>query len=82
MANGGGWCTIRFEHYWNSLQIRPPMRVETPPNAGEVIVGSVDMVLQIAYRPRPGFAGADGFRVHIGGGEPEVIPVRVLVSPG
>jgi hypothetical protein len=57
------------------------MRVETPPRAGEVIVGAVGMVMQIAYRPRPGFAGSDGFQVYIGGSEPEMIPVRVLVSP-
>jgi hypothetical protein len=82
MANDGGWCTISFNFaVAGEIPVVPPLRVTRPPEHGEAAVGSVGQDLRIAYRPTPGFVGADHFVVHMAGPEPWRIPVQVAVTP-
>jgi hypothetical protein len=79
VGDDGGWCQIRFEHWWGNQPIQAPLAVTAPPAHGEAMVGSVGTSLRIAYKPVPGFAGEDGFTVHLTAPQPWDIPVRVNV---
>ena len=80
MGNDGGWCMLSFEAQWAGIDINGPLDVRTPPAHGEVVVGSLGGRDRIAYRPAPGFTGADAFVVHMTAPEPWNIPVRVEVT--
>ncbi|MDR3538231.1 MAG: hypothetical protein P4L71_17180 [Acetobacteraceae bacterium] len=79
MGDDGGWCQIRFQHYWGQKPLQAPLAVLTPPAHGEAMVGSVGLSLRIAYKPAPGFTGTDHFTVHLTAPEPWDIPVAVTV---
>ncbi len=80
-ANDGGWCAIRFTFaVRGQIPVIAPLSVARPPAHGQVVVGSVGQQMRIAYKPAPGFAGADRFAVWMGGPEPWRIPVRVTVA--
>lgn len=79
LGDDGGWCQIRFEHFWGDRPIQAPLAVTTPPAHGETLVGSVGTSLRIAYRPANGFAGQDAFSVHLTAPQPFDIPVHVIV---
>jgi hypothetical protein len=80
MANDGGWCTIDFTHSegWSPPTVSP-LSVRQAPEHGQAEVGSVGTGMRIAYRPEPGFIGADDFTVHLAGPKPWNIPVQVSV---
>jgi hypothetical protein len=78
-GDDGGWCQIRFQHWWGQQPIQAPLALRTEPAHGEALVGSVGTSLRIAYKAAPGFAGSDMFTVHLGGPEPWDIPVHVTV---
>jgi hypothetical protein len=79
MGDDGGWCQIRFRHFWGDRPIQAPLAVTTPPAHGDTLVGSIGVDLRIGYRPAPGFAGEDAFVVHLTAPQPFDIPVRVTV---
>jgi hypothetical protein len=81
MRNDGGWCTLSNQFTWEYIPMTPPMTVAQPPQHGEVVLGATGGALRIAYRPRPGYVGPDGFLVHLDAPSPETIPVRVTVAP-
>jgi hypothetical protein len=81
MGNDGGWCTLSNQFTWEYIPMTPLMTVAQPPQHGEVVLGATTGALRIAYRPAPGYAGADGFQVHLDAPSPETIPVRVTVTP-
>jgi hypothetical protein len=81
MANDGGWCAIRYQVMMlNGGFATGNAEVKAPPAHGEVLVGTLDGLLRIAYRPQPGFVGSDVFSVYLRGPIPYVIPVRVKVA--
>lgn len=46
------------------------------------MVGTLNGLLRIAYRPAPGFTGQDTFTVNLHGPLPYTVPVRVAVAAG
>jgi hypothetical protein len=81
MGNDGGWCVIRLRPTGPSGGLaRFPAVVRTPPAHGEVVVGTLDGQLRIAYRPARGFAGEDQFLVRTTSPMVYDIPVRVRVG--
>jgi len=80
MANDGGWCVIRYQTTMpNGGLARFPAEVRTPPSNGDVVVGTLDGHLRIAYRPARGFTGEDQFLVRTTSPLIYDIPVKVRV---
>lgn len=81
MGNDGGWCMIRYQLTMpNGGLSAGELEVTQPPMSGTVMVGTLDRLLRIAYRPNPGFTGQDAFLVLIKGPIPYVVPIRVFVG--
>jgi hypothetical protein len=74
MSNEGGWCWAEFSvnsspvSFSGSLTpttftIAPETNVIVPPTHGTILIGPVNGETRLAYRPSPGFTGADEFRI-------------------
>ena len=81
MRNDGGWCVIRHPLVNNYTPAVGTAHVAQPPAHGQVIVGSLNRLFTIAYRPEPGFVGSDPFKVRLTNPFGETIPVAVTVLP-
>ncbi len=81
MRNDGGWCAIRYQVILNYFPTTGQGHVLQPPAHGRAIVGTLNGLLHIAYRPEPGYSGGDFFTVRMTNPEPDTIPVRVTVRP-
>jgi hypothetical protein len=81
MRNDGGWCSIQHKFAYEGLVLTAPMTLTVPPRHGEVVLGSLQEELRLAYRPAPGYAGPDAFEARLDSPVPETIPVRVTVQP-
>ncbi len=82
MGQDGGWCMIRYQVAMvNSAPVMARAEVRQAPTQGSVMVGTLDGLLRIAYRPNPGFMGQDAFLVSLHGPVSYVVPVRVFVGP-
>ena len=80
MANDGGWCAIAYQVLTPAGHFATAdARVSAPPAHGEARIGTVDGLLRIAYRPAPGYAGADAFAVRLDGPIGYEVPVDVRV---
>ena len=80
-GNDGGWCAIRFSYaVRGQIPVIAPLDLGTPPEHGQVALGTLNGRMRIAYRPAPGYAGPDRFTVRMGGPEPWIIPVHVVVT--
>ncbi len=82
MANDGSWCAIHYQ----ALSINggftvTQSEVSVPPAHGSALVGTVDGLLRIAYRPNTSFTGNDNFEVRLTSPFPYTVPVRVSVVP-
>ncbi len=81
MRNDGGWCWIRHQLVLNNTPTVGTFTLLQPPAHGQVVVGTLDGLARIAYRPEPGFFGNDDFTVRVTNPMRDVIPVRVIVRP-
>lgn len=77
MSNDGGWCWAEFSVSPSTgfifsqapavggptLPVAPDSDVTAPPAHGTVLIGAVNGQTRLAYRPSPGFAGTDEFRL-------------------
>jgi hypothetical protein len=80
MGNDGGWCVIRYQVMTpNGGFATTEAEIRKEPAHGSVIVGTLDGLLRIAYRPAPGFVGEDGFAVYLRGPVPYLVPIKVWV---
>ena len=82
MNNDGGWCMLHNVFVFRDVITVGTLSLVKPPAHGEVRTGTVGDELRIAYRPQPGFTGADPFVVHLDAPQPWDIPVSVFVAPG
>jgi hypothetical protein len=81
MGNDGGWCSIAYQAQMpNGAPTVADASVTRPPGHGEAMVGTLNGLLRIAYRPAPGFTGPDAFTVSLHGPLPYTVPVRVVVA--
>jgi hypothetical protein len=71
MVNDGGWCWVQFTMIIRGNYMVPDLTTTQPPQHGTLLTGGVDADghphVRYAYRPAPGFVGADSFAVHIQG---------------
>jgi hypothetical protein len=79
MSNDGGWCWVQFGQVLRSFQFAPKTVVVDQPANGQVMVEQLPDRVSVAYRPSPGFAGADRFAVRTQGPMPYTIPFTVTV---
>jgi len=81
MTNDGGWCAMHYQALSPSGGFAvAPSEISVPPANGSAIVGTVDGVLRIAYRPNSSFTGNDQFEVRLISPIPYTVPVRVVVT--
>lgn len=81
MGNDGGWCAIRYQALMpNGGYTVARAEVAQPPAHGLAMVGTLDGMLRIAYRPQESFVGNDNFEVRLVGPIPYTVPVRVTVG--
>ena len=81
MRNDGGWCSIRHQLVLNNTAVIGTFNLLQPPAHGQVVVGTLQGLARIAYRPEPGFVGNDEFSVRVTNPMRDTIPVRVSVRP-
>jgi hypothetical protein len=79
MDNDGGWCLLQFTQTFRQIYIVPSVRVIDDPAHGQVVAQRLSGRIGLAYRPAPGFSGADHFTVRTNGPLPHTIPVNVTV---
>ncbi len=79
MSNDGGWCWLQFGQSFRAALIHPEAAVAEPPAHGTLDVRKMPDRISMAYRPAPGFTGADRFAVRTDGPLPHTIPVEVTV---
>jgi hypothetical protein len=62
MDNDGGWCWRGVQSRFGSQTYAPTFRITSPPAHGNLQIGEVtEDRTRIAYKPAPGFIGADTF---------------------
>jgi len=79
MSNDGGWCWLQFGQSFRANVFVPNATIVERPAHGELDVEKMKDRVSLAYRPTPGFAGADRFVVQTDGPLPHTIPVAVEV---
>jgi hypothetical protein len=79
MSNDGGWCWVQFGQVFRALQFVPETIVVDQPANGQVTLEKMKDRISVAYRPSPGFTGADQFAVRTEGPFPHTIPFAVIV---
>jgi hypothetical protein len=79
LSNDGGWCWLQFGQMFRRNAIVPDVQVIQLPSHGEVVARRMPDRVSIAYRPAPGFAGTDQFKVRTKGPIPHTIPFDVTV---
>ena len=63
MANDGGWCWAQIRFTWQGGAITPSLKLLQPQQHCQLMFGSVEQRVRLAYHPNPGFVGSDTFTV-------------------
>jgi hypothetical protein len=79
MSNDGGWCWVQFAQVFHRNAFVPNVDVVEPPAHGQVTAIRMADRVAVAYRPAPGFTGADHSDIRTNGPIPHTIPFEVTV---
>jgi hypothetical protein len=63
MNNDGGWCAIYSSTFLaiTSTTVATPLHIGQAPAHGQVMTTKMQQSTRVAYKPDPGFTGADKF---------------------